>query len=73
MLQLLEKEKQQLEDEKAVVVEDLESLKRDQEDLLVLLEDQESKIKTYKQRLKALGEQVLYLLVRSRCHLQGQL
>lgn len=38
--------------------QELEKLRKDQEDLLVLLADQDSKINHYKDRLKQLGEKV---------------
>ncbi|XP_069124785.1 general vesicular transport factor p115-like isoform X2 [Argopecten irradians] len=44
--------------EKSEVADELDNLKKEQEDLLVLLADQDTKIDTYKTRLKNLGEQV---------------
>ena len=46
------------EDDKRKAVEDYESVKRDQDDLLVLLTDQDAKLKTYRDRLRELGEKV---------------
>ena len=51
------------------LTEELERSKKDQEDLLILLADQDSKIKSYKQMLKARGEQVSFFFVAS---FQGQ-
>lgn len=42
--------------------EELEKIKKDQEDLLELLTEQDSKIILYKERLIALGEKVLLIL-----------
>ncbi|XP_060071350.1 general vesicular transport factor p115-like [Ylistrum balloti] len=53
-----QEETKQVIKEKNEVAEELDNLKREQEDLLVLLADQDTKIDTYKTRLKALGEQV---------------
>ncbi|OWF47972.1 General vesicular transport factor p115 [Mizuhopecten yessoensis] len=44
--------------DKSEVEEELDNLKKEQEDLLVLLADQDTKIDTYRTRLKDLGEQV---------------
>ncbi len=46
------------EDDKRKAVEDYESVKKDQDDLLVLLTDQDAKLKTYRDRLRELGEKV---------------
>ena len=48
------------EEEKRHAVEEYEAVKKDQDDLLLLLSDQENKIKEYKTRLKALGETVSF-------------
>ena len=45
------------------LTEELERSKKDQEDLLILLADQDSKIKNYKQMLKARGEQVSFFFL----------
>ena len=45
------------------LTEELERSKKDQEDLLILLADQDSKIKNYKQMLKARGEQVCFFFL----------
>ena len=58
------------EDDKRKAVEDYESVKRDQDDLLVLLTDQDAKLKTYRDRLRELGEKVsrLSLWIHSILH-----
>lgn len=40
---------------------EMDKLKKDQEDLLVLLADQDGQIRKYKERLKSLGQTVLSL------------
>lgn len=40
------------------VQEDLETIKREQEDLLVLVTDQDSKMSEYRRKLRAYGEDV---------------
>ena len=57
-MQQIENEKSEMEDEKIKMLEDAESLRKEQEDLLVLLADQDTKISTYRKRLKELGETV---------------
>ena len=44
--------------DKSGLQEELETLKKEQEDLLVLLADQDTKIDKYKARLKELGQEV---------------
>ena len=44
--------------DKLKAVEEAESQHKEQEDLLVLLADQDSKLSTYKKRLRELGEKV---------------
>ncbi|XP_029635799.1 general vesicular transport factor p115 isoform X2 [Octopus sinensis] len=51
----LEEEKTALNNEKANVLADTESLKKEQDDLLVLLSEQDGKIEEYKEKLKELG------------------
>lgn len=46
------------EDQKRELKEELETLKKEQDDLLVLLADQDAKIGKFKSRLKELGEEV---------------
>ena len=53
------------EEEKRHAVEEYEGVKKDQDDLLLLLSDQENKIKEYKTRLKALGETVSFLVLNN--------
>uniref|UniRef100_A0A0L8G801 General vesicular transport factor p115 n=1 Tax=Octopus bimaculoides TaxID=37653 RepID=A0A0L8G801_OCTBM len=55
MLEKLEEEKTALNTEKANVLADTESLKKEQDDLLVLLSEQDGKIEEYKEKLKQLG------------------
>ena len=54
----MEEESLNAEDDKRKAVEDYESVKKDQDDLLVLLTDQDAKLKTYRDRLRELGEKV---------------
>lgn len=55
---VLEEEQQSAGGEKNNLKEDLETLKKEQDDLLVLLADQDSKIEKYKTRLRDLGQEV---------------
>lgn len=55
---MLEKSKAALEKEKAEAVESSESMKKEQDELLVLLADQDAKLATYKSKLKELGQEV---------------
>ena len=43
---------------KKLAEDDADNIKKEQEDLLVLLTDQENKLKDYRERLKKHGEQV---------------
>ncbi|CAG2206770.1 unnamed protein product [Mytilus edulis] len=54
----LEEEKKSIENDRLGVEDELDTLKKEQEDLLVLLADQDTKIDKYKTKLKELGEQV---------------
>lgn len=54
----MEEELLRKDSEKDAVKEELETLKKEQEDLLVLLADQDTKIAKYKQKLKELGQEV---------------
>lgn len=54
----MEEELSRKEGEKESVKEELETLKKEQEDLLVLLADQDTKIDKYKSKLKELGQEV---------------
>jgi len=56
--QKIEDECNRKDGEKEVIKEELETLKKEQEDLLVLLADQDTKIDKYKQKLKELGQEV---------------
>ncbi len=58
MVQKLEEESLNAEDEKRAAQEELETLRHDQDDLMVLLSDQEEKMKTYKEKLIELGHPV---------------
>ncbi|GAB1869376.1 General vesicular transport factor p115 [Camponotus japonicus] len=53
-----EKKESELEYQLKSKIDELEKLKKDQEDLLVLLTDQDSKIMLYKERLTELGDKV---------------
>lgn len=57
-MQIHEEEKLVGEDQKRELKEELETLKKEQDDLLVLLADQDAKIGKFKSRLKELGEEV---------------
>ena len=46
------------EQDKSGLQEELETLKKEQEDLLVLLADQDTKIDKYKAKLRELGQEV---------------
>ncbi|XP_060552490.1 general vesicular transport factor p115-like isoform X2 [Ruditapes philippinarum] len=54
----MEDELSKKDGEKDMIKEELETLKKEQEDLLVLLADQDTKIDKYKQKLKELGQEV---------------
>ena len=58
LIQKLEDEKLSVDQVKSGLQEELETLKKEQEDLLVLLSDQDTKIDKYKARLKELGQEV---------------
>lgn len=47
-----------LEDNNTKTEQELESLKKDQVDLLMLLEDQDTKLMAFKNRLRELGETI---------------
>ncbi|GAB6028493.1 hypothetical protein CHUAL_002646 [Chamberlinius hualienensis] len=55
-IKLLEEEKKSSESENMTLTNDLESLKKEQDDLLVLLTEQDSKLQKYRKRLQELGE-----------------
>jgi len=57
-IQSLEGEKTEVEVDKDQTLAEMDNMKKEQDDLLVLLTEQENKIKAYRNRLKALGEQV---------------
>ncbi len=56
--QTLEQEKAELEVDKEEGEKDAQAAQKEQDDLLVLLSDQEAKLKEYRKRLKELGEEV---------------
>ena len=58
--QKLEDEKKSVENSKLDLEDELDTLKKEQEDLLVLLADQDTKIDKYKTKLKELGQHVRY-------------
>lgn len=55
---MLEEEKVAEAEEKATLRDELETLKKEQDDLLVLLADQDAKIGKLKDKLKELGQEV---------------
>lgn len=55
-----EKKESELEYQLKLKADELEKLKKDQEDLLELLTDQDSKIMLYKERLIELGDKVQF-------------
>ncbi|CAL1545849.1 unnamed protein product [Lymnaea stagnalis] len=57
-IRVMEDEKLAAEEEKKTLKEDLETLRKEQDDLLVLLADQDTKIDKYKTKLKELGQEV---------------
>jgi len=52
-------EKAEVEVDREQVMNEMREGKKEQEDLLVLLADQDTKLKTYRSRLKELGEKVM--------------
>jgi len=52
-------EKAEVEVDREQVMNEMREGKKEQEDLLVLLADQDTKLKTYRRRLKELGEKVM--------------
>ena len=56
--QTLETEKTEAEIDREQVMNELREGKKEQEDLLVLLADQDTKLKEYRRKLKELGEKV---------------
>jgi len=58
-IQDLEVEKAEVEVDREQVMHEMREGKKEQEDLLVLLADQDTKLKTYRRRLKELGEKVM--------------
>ncbi|XP_025090466.1 general vesicular transport factor p115-like [Pomacea canaliculata] len=57
-IRVLEEEREAEAEDKRSLNEELETLKKEQDDLLVLLADQDGKINKFKQRLKDLGQVV---------------
>ncbi|XP_076450445.1 general vesicular transport factor p115-like isoform X2 [Babylonia areolata] len=57
-IRVLEEEKEVEGGEKGALREELDTLKKEQDDLLVLLADQDAKINKFKDRLKELGQEV---------------
>jgi len=51
-------EKAEVEVDREQVMNEMQEGRKEQEDLLVLLADQDTKLKTYRRRLKELGEKV---------------
>ena len=54
-------EKAEVEVDREQVMNEMREGKKEQEDLLVLLADQDTKLKTYRRRLKELGEKVMHV------------
>jgi len=59
-------EKAEVEVDREQVMNEMREGKKEQEDLLVLLADQDTKLKTYRRRLKELGEKVCHSWPRSQ-------
>ena len=57
----MEVEKAEVEVDREQVMNEMHEGKKEQEDLLVLLADQDTKLKAYRRRLKELGEKVVRL------------
>lgn len=57
-----EAEKAEVEVDREQLLNELRENKKEQEDLLVLLADQDTKLKAYRKKLKELGEKVFQLL-----------
>ena len=55
---MFEREKVEIELDREHISSEMETIKKEQEDLLLLLSEQETKIKLFKDRLKELGEKV---------------
>ena len=60
--QALEEAKELESTEKEGAKEELETLKKEQDDLLVLLADQDAKITKFKDKLKELGVEVSFVI-----------
>jgi len=56
-------EKAEVEVDREQVMNEMREGRKEQEDLLVLLADQDTKLKTYRRRLKELGEKVMLFSV----------
>jgi len=57
----MEIEKTEVEVDREQVLNEMREGKKEQEDLLVLLADQDTKLKSYRRRLKELGEKVVLM------------
>lgn len=55
-------EKAEVEVDREQVMNEMREGKKEQEDLLVLLADQDTKLKMYRKRFKELGEKVMPML-----------
>jgi len=62
-----ENKESELEYQLKLKTDELEKLKKDQEDLLELLTDQDSKITLYKERLIELGDKVCFMKLHMIC------
>lgn len=56
--EMFEREKIEIELDREHISSEMETIKKEQEDLLLLLSEQETKIKLFKDRLKELGEKI---------------
>lgn len=61
----METEKAEVEIDREQTLNELREGKKEQEDLLVLLADQDTKLKDYRKKLKELGEKVLNYRIMS--------
>ncbi len=62
-LQDVEVEKDSAEEDRHKTLEEMEDSRKEQDDLLVLLSDQETRIKKYRKKLKELGHTVSSFLL----------
>ena len=62
-------DKTEIEIDKLQITAESDALKKEQDDLLLLLAEQDSRIKSYRKRLKELGEKVNLVEIISVLHI----